>query len=69
MNAGGQNFGAQFLGGDSLVLIKEAAAHLRVSDKTVRRLIVDGKLKSGKVRGKRVVRMSALNALAASAGF
>lgn len=52
-----------FLEGDRLLLIREAAAFLRVSDKTVRRLIVEGKLPSGKVRGKRVVRLQALNAL------
>ncbi|HVT73850.1 MAG TPA: helix-turn-helix domain-containing protein [Lacunisphaera sp.] len=63
MNAGGQNIAAQFLGGDSLILIPEAAGLLRVSDKTIRRMITDGKLPSKKVRGKRVIRMSDLNAM------
>lgn len=63
MIAGGQNFSAQFLGGDSLLLVPEVARFLRVSEKTVRRMITDGKLPSTKVRGKRVIRMSALNAL------
>lgn len=63
MTAGGKNGAAEFLGGDSLLLIPEAARHLRVSDKTIRRLIVDGKLRSGKLRGKRVIPMSEINAL------
>lgn len=63
MSATGDNLGALFLGGDRLVLIPEAAGFLRVSDKTVRRLITEGKLPSAKVRGKRVIRMSAVNAL------
>lgn len=67
MNAGGQLNPAQFLGGDALVLIPEAARLLRVSDKTVRRLIVDGKLRSAKVRGKRLIPMSAINAMVQAA--
>lgn len=63
MNAGGQNHAAQFLGGDSLLLIPEVARFLRVSDKTIRRMITEGKLRSAKVRGKRVIRMSDINAL------
>lgn len=49
--------------GESLLRIKEAAACLRSSDKTVRRLIVDGKLRSIKIRGLRLIRASDLNAL------
>lgn len=63
MNTGGKHAEATFLGGDKLLLIKEAAENLRVSDKTVRRFIVAGKLLSVKVGGKRLVPMSALNAL------
>lgn len=67
MIAGGHSFSAQFLGGDSLLLIPEVARYLRVSDKTIRRMITEGKLPSTKVRGKRVIRMSAVNALIQSA--
>jgi len=67
MNSGGKNPEATFLGGDRLLLIREAAEFLRVSDKTIRRLIVDGKLRSGKVRGRRMIRLSDLNALASAA--
>lgn len=67
MNTGGKNAESSFLGGDRLLLIREAAEHLRVSDKTIRRLIVDGKLRSGKVRGRRMIRLSDLNALASAA--
>lgn len=49
--------------GDSLLRIKEAAACLRLSDKTVRRLITDGKLPSIKIRGLRLIRASDLNAM------
>lgn len=63
MSAAETNLGALFLGGDKLLLIPEVAEFLRVSDKTVRRLITEGKLPSAKVRGKRVIRMSAVNAL------
>lgn len=63
MNAGGKTMEATFLGGDRLLLIKEAAENLRVSDKTIRRFIVAGKLLSVKVGGKRLVPVSALNAL------
>lgn len=63
MSATGNSIGAQFLGGDSLLLIPEVARYLRVSDKTIRRMITGGKLRSVKVCGKRVVRMSDLNAL------
>lgn len=54
---------SEFLGGDRLLRIDEAALYLRVSDKTVRRLIVDGKLQSGKLRGRRMIRLSDLNAM------
>lgn len=47
----------------SLLRIKEAAAFLRSSDKTVRRLIDSGKLESVKIRGLRLVRQSSLAAL------
>lgn len=63
MTAVGENLSAQFLGGDSLLLVPEVARFLRVSDKTIRRMITDGNLRSAKVRGKRVIRMSDLNAL------
>lgn len=49
--------------GDTLLRIKEAAACLRSSDKTVRRLIVEGKLPSIKIRGLRLIRASDLSAL------
>lgn len=49
--------------GDSLLRIKEAAACLRSSDKTVRRLIRDGKLDSIKIRGLRLIRASNLTSL------
>jgi len=63
MSEQAQSFSAFFLGGDKLLLIPEVAGLLRVSDKTIRRLITEGKLPSKKVRGKRLVRMSDLNAL------
>ena len=63
MATGGNRLEAQFLGGDSLLLIQEAARFLRMSDKTVRRMITADKLPSIKVRGKRLIRMSDLNAL------
>lgn len=49
--------------GESLLRIKEAAACLRSSDKTVRRLIIEGKLRSVKIRGLRLIRQSDLMAL------
>jgi excisionase family DNA binding protein len=49
--------------GDRLLRIKEVAELLRSSDKTVRRLIDDGKLRSLKLRGLRLVRSSDLSAL------
>lgn len=52
--------------GDTLLRIREVASFLRSSDKTVRRLIVDGKLPSVKVRGLRLVRSSDLRALVES---
>jgi len=48
--------------GDRLLLLPEVAEALRVSDKTVRRLIDEGKLKSLKVRGRILVRSSELMA-------
>jgi len=45
---------------DELLLLPEIAQALRCSVKTVRRLIQDGKLKCGKVRGRLVVRRSEL---------
>lgn len=48
---------------DPLLRIREVAEYLRSSDKTVRRLIVDGKLRSVKVRGLRLVRESDLKSL------
>jgi excisionase family DNA binding protein len=49
--------------GDRLLLLPEVAQSLRVSAKTVRRLIDEGKLKSLKVRGRILVRSSELMAL------
>lgn len=46
--------------GDSFLLLPEVAHVLRCSVKTVRRLIQDGKIKSGKNRGRVVVLKSAL---------
>lgn len=63
MSAVSDSLGVQFLGGDKLLFIPEVAELLRVSDKTIRRMITDGKLRSGKLRGQRVVRMSDVNAL------
>lgn len=68
MSGGVPQFSAQFLGGDSLLLIPEVARCLRVSDKTVRRMISDGKLRAAKVRGKVVIRLSDVNALFARSG-
>lgn len=52
--------------GDTLLRIREAANLLRSSDKTVRRLIVEGKLPSVKVRGLRLIRASDLRSLVES---
>ncbi|WP_164976020.1 helix-turn-helix domain-containing protein [Oleiharenicola lentus] len=49
--------------GDTLLRIKEAAACLRSCDKTVRRLITEGKLPSIKIRGLRLIRASDLTKL------
>lgn len=57
------NAAAPLPNGDSLLRIKEAAACLRLSDKTVRRLITDRKLPSIKIRGLRLIRASDLNAM------
>jgi excisionase family DNA binding protein len=46
--------------GDELLVLPEIAHALRCSVKTVRRLITEGKLKSGKNRGRVVVLKSAL---------
>lgn len=48
--------------GDEFLLLPEIANVLRCSVKTVRRLIQDGKLRSGKNRGRIVVLKSALHA-------
>ena len=45
---------------DALLRIKEVAPVLRVSEKTVRRLIDDGKLRTVKIRGSRLVLTSSL---------
>lgn len=42
--------------GDRLLLLPEIAASLRVSVKTVRRLIDEGKIKSHKIRGRVLIR-------------
>ena len=49
--------------GDRLLLLPEVAKALRVSDKTVRRLIDEGRLKSLKMRGRILIRSSELMAL------
>jgi len=49
--------------GECLLRIKEAAAFLRMSDKTVRRMIDAGQLASVKIRGLRLIRMSDLQKL------
>ena len=49
--------------GDRPLRINEAADQVGVSDKTIRRLITDGKLPSIKVRGLRFVFASQLRAL------
>lgn len=46
--------------GDEFLLLPEIARVLRCSVKTVRRLILDGKLRAGKNRGRVVVLKSAL---------
>jgi excisionase family DNA binding protein len=46
--------------GERFLRIKEVAAYLRMSDKTVRRMIDAGQLTSQKIRGLRLVRWSDL---------
>ena len=46
--------------GDQLLRIKEAAEFLRMSDKTVRRMIDAGQLPSRKIRGLRLILWSDL---------
>jgi excisionase family DNA binding protein len=46
--------------GEQLFRIKEVASFLRMSDKTVRRMIDAGQLPSQKVRGLRLIRWSDL---------
>lgn len=58
-----QHAGGGLLGGDRLLRIKEVAEILRSSDKTVRRLIDEGRLRSIKLRGLRLVRASDINTL------
>ncbi len=48
--------------GNRLLLLPEVAAFLRVSVKTVRRIIDEGKLRSIKVRGARRIWLSDLKA-------
>jgi excisionase family DNA binding protein len=48
--------------GDKLLLLPEVAEALRVSVKTVRRLITEGKLKIHKIRGRIAIRSSELMA-------
>lgn len=48
---------------DPLMRISEVAQYIRSSDKTVRRLIAAGQLRSVKVRGLRLIRQSDLLAL------
>lgn len=49
--------------GEKLLRIKEVAAILRISDKTVRRLIDAGQLQSRKIRGIRLILWSELQRL------
>jgi excisionase family DNA binding protein len=48
--------------GDSLFLLPEVADILRVSVKTIRRLVDEGKLKALKIRGRILIRSSELMA-------
>jgi excisionase family DNA binding protein len=49
--------------GERLLRIKEVAEFLRMSDKTVRRMIDAGQLESVKIRGLRLIRWSDLQKL------
>jgi excisionase family DNA binding protein len=49
--------------GERLLRIKEVAEFLRMSDKTVRRMIDAGQLASVKIRGLRLIRWSDLEKL------
>ncbi len=49
--------------GERLLRIKEVADYLRMSDKTVRRMIDAGQLDSVKIRGLRLIRWSDLQKL------
>lgn len=49
--------------GEKLLRIKEVAEFLRMSDKTVRRMIDAGQLASVKIRGLRLIRWSDLQKL------
>lgn len=49
--------------GQMLLRIKEVAPILRISEKTVRRLIDEGKLRSVKIRGLRLVLASSIASL------
>lgn len=49
--------------GDRLLRIKDVAEFMGMSDKTVRRLIDEGKLKSQKIRGLRLIWKSHLLAM------
>lgn len=57
------NAAATLPDGDRLLRINTVAGLLSVSEKTVRRLIIDGSLQSIKIRGLRLVRASALTAM------
>jgi excisionase family DNA binding protein len=46
--------------GERLLRIKEVADYLRMSDKTIRRMIDAGQLESVKIRGLRLIRWSDL---------
>ena len=54
--------------GDRLLRIKDVADFMGTSDKTVRRLIDEGKLKSQKIRGLRLIWKSQLLAMLNSSG-
>ncbi len=54
------NPSVQMPNGERLLRIKEVAEFLRMSDKTVRRMIDAGQLASVKIRGLRLIRWSDL---------
>lgn len=57
------NFLTEMPNGERLLRIREVASFLRMSDKTVRRMIDAGQLPSQKIRGLRLIRWSDLQKL------